>query len=191
MNKMIRQAGHKLDILKSSSVECSIKGERSDTGETYTADFTIEDAKKAGIYKEGGGWTKYPADMLFARALSRLARRLFADVISTACVEGEISQEAKKEPKKKEEPQTVTLDEAEAIIIEEEVSEPANEEIEESFWEAIPLDYKAEDVKDFIQFSAIKKKKPEVATMKEATENLDKFLEGLNKFIDKKKSQVA
>jgi len=36
--------------------------------------FTIEDAKKAGIYRQGSGWTKYPRNMLFARALTNGAR---------------------------------------------------------------------------------------------------------------------
>ena len=35
----------------------------------------------------------YPRDMLFARALSRLARQLFSDVISETYVIGEISSE--------------------------------------------------------------------------------------------------
>lgn len=32
--------------------------------------FTIDDAKTAGVVRAGGGWTKYPKAMLFARALS-------------------------------------------------------------------------------------------------------------------------
>lgn len=37
--------------------------------------FAIADAQKANIYKSGGAWTMYPSDMLFARAVSRGARR--------------------------------------------------------------------------------------------------------------------
>lgn len=90
INSLIRRAGHKLQTIKLTNTECRIKGTRHDTGETDEAVFTIDDAKIAGIYKEGGGWTKYPQDMLFARCISRLGRRLFADVIGTAYVEGEI-----------------------------------------------------------------------------------------------------
>ena len=36
--------------------------------------FSIEDAKVAGIYRQGSGWTKYPRNMLFARALTNGAR---------------------------------------------------------------------------------------------------------------------
>lgn len=91
MNSMIRQRGHTLDIAESTDTVCTIKGTRKDTKETYVCTFTIEMAKKAGLVKTGGGWEKYPSDMLFARCLSRLARRLFADVIGPAYVEGEIA----------------------------------------------------------------------------------------------------
>jgi hypothetical protein len=67
-------------------------GKRTDTGETQTASFSIEEAQRAGLIKQGGGWTKFPKDMCFARALSRLARQLFSDVIGMGYVEGEISQ---------------------------------------------------------------------------------------------------
>jgi hypothetical protein len=36
----------------------------------YTSEFTLEDAKKAGIYKQDSSWTKYPKNMLFWRAVS-------------------------------------------------------------------------------------------------------------------------
>lgn len=91
MNMMIRKAGHRLDILECSETSCKIKGTRHDTKEEYTCSYTIDEARKAGLVRSGGGWEKYASDMLFARCLSRLARRLFADVISSAYVEGEIS----------------------------------------------------------------------------------------------------
>lgn len=91
MNTMIRKAGHRLDIIDASDTKCIIKGTRNDTKETYECSYSLEDAKKAGLVRSGGGWEKYSSDMLFARCLSRLARRLFADVISSAYVQGEIS----------------------------------------------------------------------------------------------------
>lgn len=91
MNAMIRRAGHRIDILESSNEKCTLKGTRKESGETAQITFTINDAKVAGIFKAGGGWEKYTSDMLFARAISRLARRLFPDVIGSMYVEGEIS----------------------------------------------------------------------------------------------------
>jgi len=74
---------------KSDDTICILHGKRADNGDTWTESFSIEDAKKAGIYRNQ--WLKYPRDMLFARALSRLARQLFPDVIHGCYVFGEIS----------------------------------------------------------------------------------------------------
>lgn len=93
MNALIRRAGHSLNTIKSTDTECEITGKRSDNGDSESASFSLEDAKQAGLVKPGGGWSKYPSDMLYARTLSRLARRLFPDVIGCAYVEGEISGE--------------------------------------------------------------------------------------------------
>lgn len=113
MNSMIRKAGHKIHILRSTDTECVLKGERCDTKETYECTFTLEDARRAGLVRSGGSWDKFPSDMLFARCLSRLARRLFSDVISTAYIEGEIEDEVEEVVK---EPQQ------EAVVVEELIS---------------------------------------------------------------------
>lgn len=90
MNALIRKAGHQITIKEISEDNCTLMGKRCDTGEMQTSSFSIEDAKRAGLVKPGGGWTKFPSDMCFARALSRLARQLFSDVIGIGYVEGEI-----------------------------------------------------------------------------------------------------
>jgi hypothetical protein len=129
MNTMIRKAGHKLEILESTEQLCKIKGTRNDTKEEYMASFSIDDAKRAGLVRGGGGWEKYASDMLFARCISRLARRLFADVISTAYVEGEIDRDDDKpEPVKVQEVQKAE----EAVVIQQEefVSPEQVQEIE-------------------------------------------------------------
>jgi len=90
MNALIRRSGHKIVVQEFTEKRCMITGQRCDTGEQQSAVFTIEEAQKAGLVKPGGGWTKWPKDMLFARALSRLARQLFSDVIGIGYVEGEI-----------------------------------------------------------------------------------------------------
>ncbi len=43
--------------------------------------FTIEEAQQAGVVKNGSGWTKYPADMLTARASAKLARLVYSDIV--------------------------------------------------------------------------------------------------------------
>lgn len=90
MNALIRKAGHQIIVKECSDTQCVLIGKRCDTGESQSSSFTIQDAQKAGLVKVGGGWTKFPKDMCFARALSRLARQLFSDVIGIGYVEGEI-----------------------------------------------------------------------------------------------------
>ena len=43
--------------------------------------YTIEQAKKAKLIRDGGAWDKDPSSMLLARASSRLARRVYPDVV--------------------------------------------------------------------------------------------------------------
>lgn len=92
MNALIRRAGHDINIIEISPKHCIIQGKRSDTQKQLTTSFTIDEAIKAGLVRQGGGWTKWPMDMCFARALSRLARQLFSDVIGIGYVEGEIQE---------------------------------------------------------------------------------------------------
>ncbi len=49
--------------------------------EPYTSSFSIEEAKRAGIFKAQGGWEKWPRDMCFWRAVTRGLRRIAPDVI--------------------------------------------------------------------------------------------------------------
>ena len=91
MNALIRKAGHHIDIKESTDSSCTLFGKRGDTSDTALVSYTIVEAQKAGLVKPSGGWTKNPKDMCFARALSRLARQLFSDVIGIGYVEGEIS----------------------------------------------------------------------------------------------------
>lgn len=80
MTALIRQAGHSVTGEMSSTV-AKVTGKRGDTGDTMTVTYTIEDAKTADLVKRGSPWEKFAEDMLWARAVSRLGRRLFADVL--------------------------------------------------------------------------------------------------------------
>jgi hypothetical protein len=93
MAQLIRQAGHSITKdKKSDNTICILHGKRHDTGDTWCESFSMEDANRAGVIKPGGPWHKFPRNMLYARALSNLARQLFPDVIKGCYVEGEISQ---------------------------------------------------------------------------------------------------
>lgn len=90
MSALIRKSGHQITVKDNSHTSCTLLGRRNDTGEILEVSYTLDEAQKAGLIKAGGGWAKCPKDMCFARALSRLARQLFSDVIGIGYIEGEI-----------------------------------------------------------------------------------------------------
>ncbi len=98
MGSLIRRSKHSFTVNSLTDTECVIEGKRSDNGDTFTSSFTIQEANRAGLVRQGSNWIKYPKDMLYARALSRLARQLFPDVIGTAYVEGEIREARTEKP---------------------------------------------------------------------------------------------
>jgi hypothetical protein len=50
-------------------------------GFEYTATFTMDDARRAGLVKAGGGWESYPANMCRWRAIGFCADVVFPDLI--------------------------------------------------------------------------------------------------------------
>jgi len=91
MNSLIRSKKHSITKDKrSDDTICILHGRRADNGDTWSASFSLKEAELAGLTKNPS-WRTCPSDMLFARALSRLARQLFPDVIGNCYVEGEIS----------------------------------------------------------------------------------------------------
>ncbi len=56
----------------------------------YTAKFSIEDAKKAGLWGKSGPWTQYPDRMLQMRARTFAIRDKFADVLKGIAVREEV-----------------------------------------------------------------------------------------------------
>ena len=54
---------------------------KRDNGHEYTAEFSMDDAKRASLIKSGGGWEKYPANMLRWRAVGFCADVVFPDVL--------------------------------------------------------------------------------------------------------------
>ena len=79
LNRLIREAGHTIEVVESTDKICTLKGTRKDTGESQELSFSIEDATKAGLTSRPA-WKAYPGDLLWARTVSRLHKRLFPDV---------------------------------------------------------------------------------------------------------------
>lgn len=120
MSALIRKAGHKISVKECTPIHCVLVGKRNDTGEVQSASFSVAEAQLAGLVKPGSGWIKWPKDMCFARALSRLARQLFSDVIGMGYVEGEISQDTEIKPSEYEEIISEETFEFEEVMVENE-----------------------------------------------------------------------
>ena len=76
---LVRRAGHRLED-KTTDQASTVTITRDD-GTIHTVTFTMADAQRAGLVRAGGAWTKYPAAMLYARALTACARKGAQDAL--------------------------------------------------------------------------------------------------------------
>lgn len=76
---LVRQAGHSVVIENEAGIATAI-GKRCDTGDEHTASFTLRDAEAAGLAGKKN-WKQYEESMLTWRAVSKLCRNLFSDVV--------------------------------------------------------------------------------------------------------------
>jgi hypothetical protein len=63
MLSLAMKSGVTMKITKDTDTECHIHFQRGAL--EYDSSFSIDEAKKAGIYRDQSGWTKYPRDMLY------------------------------------------------------------------------------------------------------------------------------
>ncbi|NKR72935.1 hypothetical protein GS492_09800 [Rhodococcus hoagii] len=73
-------AGHQVGEIASSAESVTWFGKRGDTGQEFTAEWTIERAKQAE-YLSNALYKKQPIEMLRAKAQTEVCRTLFADVL--------------------------------------------------------------------------------------------------------------
>lgn len=180
MNAMIRKAGHFLQTKSHTNDQCTIYGKRKDTGEEMTVVFSVEDAKRAKIFKSGGAWETYPKNMVYKSALANLARWLFPDVIGMAYVEGEINENEEVENKKNE-----TIESSSDVKPSEFTSDEIQSQFKEKFKEIENMDY---DLAEFIEFTAKKStNKTVVDVMKYALASVDRFTKSYLAWVEKKK----
>lgn len=79
---VVRQSGRCEYIRAGGDLEkgwCEAK--RSDTGEVMRREFTMEQAKRAGLSGKAGPWQQHPDMMMERRATARCLNDLFADVL--------------------------------------------------------------------------------------------------------------
>lgn len=176
MNMLIRQHGHRLQVIARDNNICTIFAKRKDTGEEMQVSYHIDEARLAGLVKPGGGWTKNPTDMLFARAISRLARSMFPDCIGGCYVEGELQESI--QGKVYDGP--LDMPEIEAKATEEIVYEPPKIEFE------IPADIHPKSVERFLEESASMSEKNVNYVISMANKHPEKFLDKLRAWEDAK-----
>lgn len=165
MNQLIRKHGHRIQVKISTDEICVIWSKRKDTGEEHTSEYQIQEAARAGLIKDGGGWKKCPKDMLFARSISRLARQLYPDCIGGCYVEGELQETmqgkvvSEIEIPNLEEVNTESVTSHEPIVLE------------------LPENLIHERVNQFIQETALQNKKSIEDVKIRAQSNLNGFIE--------------
>jgi hypothetical protein len=80
MHGLILRAGHTIEILEVTDKLARLRLTRGDSRPGGEVSWTMVEAALAKLIDKGA-WRLYPADNLFARALSRLARRYAGDVV--------------------------------------------------------------------------------------------------------------
>jgi len=89
MLALIRSRGHSVSMdPKSTDTKVIMFGKRCDNGDSWRAEFSVEDAKRQGIYRNQ--WEKMPRVMCMWRCVSQLGRFLFSDILKGVYVQGEI-----------------------------------------------------------------------------------------------------
>jgi hypothetical protein len=58
-----------------------VRFQRRDMDEAVEVSFSVAEAKKAKLWTKGGPWTEYPDDMLGWRAVARMGKLYFSDVL--------------------------------------------------------------------------------------------------------------
>lgn len=78
---LVRKAGHSLTIVEETPTSVTVKGQRADNSDEMTFTYTKTMADQAGLTGKPN-WKQYPEAMLWARAVTIVIRRLFADVLA-------------------------------------------------------------------------------------------------------------
>jgi hypothetical protein len=80
MRAQVLAAGHEIQQVESNNGRCILRGRRRGTDYWQTVEYTIDDAKQAGLLRNEQ-YQKNPRRMLRARATSELCELMFADVV--------------------------------------------------------------------------------------------------------------
>lgn len=79
LRALVLEQGHEIVVRESTGAQVVMAGRRKGTTDWTVVTWTLDDARRAKL--GGDNWTKYPRQMLAARASAELCRLIFADVI--------------------------------------------------------------------------------------------------------------
>ncbi len=92
----------RVEILQNDNEAAKVRSCRGPNEPWAEFSFTYEDAKRAKLPSTPGNtWQHSTADMLWARCVSRMCRRMFPDVVQGCYVAGELETVVEAEPKPK------------------------------------------------------------------------------------------
>lgn len=179
MSALIRKSGHSIQFIQNDNKGCVLKGRRKDNGDECTVSFTIDDAKQAKLTGKEN-YSSWSADMLYSRAMGRLGRMLFADVIGGCYTDGEIEDiqhKSRKSGEMKEEDLQTVQNETETINSEPIVIELGVNDLADNL-ASIGLEVSVDDLEAFVKLFAIRHNATEAAIIRSAlstSEQLEKF----------------
>lgn len=177
MNLLLRRAGHVIKVKVCNDTLCTIWGKRADTGEEMEVTYHIEEARRAGLVREYGGWAKNPGDMVFARAISRLARRLTPDAIGMYYIEGELQEAVAKNPVQVEQLEDVSALKEDLIAVTDQQAPPLEPTLD------LPEGYDKEKVMVFLKENADHSKMSVADMTLRASKNLEAFLRAYDAWL--------
>lgn len=141
-----------LQLTRWTQNECEYETKRRGQTKPVTVNFTMEDAKKAGLLSNSM-WSKYPQEMLKARALTKICRAVYPDIcmglydpeeLTTQSSQPQEQQKAIQhdpEPQRHEEPKQAEHQDDGAIDAEFVAADEANTEPEPEPGQTSPRDY--------------------------------------------------
>ena len=147
---LVQRHGHTLDHVMAGEGDnrkavATLK--RGDTGHEYVREFSVRDAKAAGLWGRKGPWTQYPDRMLAMRARSFAARDGAADAMAGISVAEEVRDIEEIKPRKSR----PTLEEAAGVEPERIIEHDPVETLEAS--ELTPAEIAAIEAKEAAEAS--------------------------------------
>jgi hypothetical protein len=107
MRALILSHGHHLRFVETTATRCIMEGCRRGSEDWTRVAYTMDEANQSGDAKKNPNYRSRPQEMMIARATSRLARMVFADVIGGLATPEEIDTAGEAPPQAP--PQTVTV----------------------------------------------------------------------------------